>query len=451
MNEIMRGQVAASSGARLHAGRTFLAAAGLTLALTAGIAACGGGEPEAIGPQITRSMAGDTVVVRTESGSVWGIDGVLVPEVSIGQLEGDLEYLFGNIASLGVGPDGTIYVVDRQVPDLRAFSADGTFLHTLGRPGEGPGEINQPDGGLAVLSDGRVLVRDVGNARIQVYDPAGEPAGAWSIRGGFSTSSPLYKDRDDNVYTQILVDPRAEVKDWVVGLVRISPDGVVGDTLTPPKSGFENPAVEAHSMEDGKVTGTSRNGVPFAATTQTTFHPGGYWIQGVSTDYRFALKRPGSPVIIERVAERVPVTSAEKAEDEYRLTMNMRQTEPGWRWNGPPIPDVKPAFGSILAGRDGRIWVQVPQPGVEGDDPDYDPKDQRSTPNRWKEPLAFDVFEEDGTYLGRVHPPEGFQLYPTPVFDGEYVWAVVEDDLGVERVARYHLTVARADVDGGGS
>ncbi|HSG48886.1 MAG TPA: hypothetical protein VLA43_13790, partial [Longimicrobiales bacterium] len=297
-----------------------------------------------------------------------------------------------------------------------------------------------------ILSDGRILLRDPGNARIQVYAPSGDALETWSIRGGFNTSTPLYRDRDDNVYTQILVDPRAEVKDWVIGLVRIGPDGTPGDTLVPPESGFADPELEARFEEGGETKGVSRTGVPFAASTHTTFHPGGYYVQGVSDEYRFALKRPGDPLIVERVAPRVPVTSGEKSEDGFRVTKNMRRTQPNWRWNGPPIPDEKPAFHAISAGRDGRIWVRVPQPGAEGEDRNYDPKNPDATPDRWSEPVAFDVFEEDGTYLGGVSAPQGFSVNPDPVFDGERVWAVTRDELGVQRVVRYRVErVAPAD------
>lgn len=403
------------------------------------LAACSGGGSAPAGPQVTHSLRGDTAVVRTESGSVWGGEATLVPEMSIGELEGDLEYLFGRIVSLDVGPDGTVYVVDRQVPDVRAFSPEGRFLRTVGKPGEGPGEIKSPDGGLAVLSDGRILVRDPGNARIQVYAPSGEALATWSIRGGFNTSSPLFRDRDDNVYTQILVDPEADIRDWVIGLVRIGPDGVPGDTLVPPDAGFEAPELEARREVGENRFNVSRNSVPFSPSEEWTLHPDGYFIHGVGNAYSFTLLRPGSPLIIERAGEAAPVTHGEKAEEEARMTRNMRSTQPNWRWNGPPMPDRKPYFGDLHTGRDGRIWLEVPQPGVEGDDPDHDPADPNSVPDRWKEPVAFDVFEDDGTYLGRVTTPLSFSRYPTPRFDGDRVWAVTRDELGVQRVVRFRV------------
>lgn len=399
------------------------------------LVACGDGSPpERVGATVERDTIGDTVVVRTVSGSAWGEPARLVAEVAIGELDGPFEYLFGQPVSLGAGADGTIYVVDRQGPELRAYGPDGTYRATLAGAGEGPGELKGPDGGLAVLSDGRILVRDPGNARIQVFGPDGEPVETWPLRGGFSTGSPMLRDVRDNVYVHILVDPQADVRDWVIGRVRIGPDGVAGDTLVPPDVDYEAPALEAR--REGSV---SRTGVPFSPGEDVAMHPGGYFVHGVATEYAVTLHRPGAPLRIERTYEPIPVAAGERREEELRVTRNMRRNQEGWRWNGPAIPDHKPPFRDLYTGRDGRIWVHVSMPGVQRDDPDYDPTDPDAVPDEWTEPVAWDVFEEDGTYLGRVDAPEGFRTYPTPVFDGDLVWATAEDELGVIRVVRYRV------------
>jgi hypothetical protein len=48
---------------------------------------------------------GDTLVVRTLSGSIWRDTAELVPEVSIGMFDGPEEYIFGQIVSLAMGQD----------------------------------------------------------------------------------------------------------------------------------------------------------------------------------------------------------------------------------------------------------------------------------------------------------------------------------------------------------
>lgn len=412
--------------------------------LCAQITACGGDSGIDAPYEVVREMRGDTTVVRTVAGSVWGEEARLVPEVSIGELEGDLEYLFGQITSLAVAPDGTIYAVDRQVPELRAYSPDGVFKAIVGSPGEGPGEIKSPDGGLAVLSDGRVLVRDPGNARIQVYAATGEALDTWPIRGGFNTSSPFFQTSADEVHTLILLDPEADVADWQSGLVRIGPDGTPGDTLVPPDVGYEAPRLEARE-EDGENRSVSINSVPFSAGEEWAIHVDGYFVHGLSTEYRIDLLKPEAPVRIERVHKPVPVGPGEKAEEEASTTRNMRFTQPNWRWNGPPIPNEKPAYRGIYVGVDGRFWIRLYARGVEVEDPNYDAKDPDSIEDRWREPVRFDVFEADGTYLGPVSTEMGFSTSPTPVFGTEHVWATTRDELGVQRVVRFRISLPGSD------
>jgi hypothetical protein len=399
---------------------------------------CGGEGPTTSSRlQVVHDTVGDTVVVRTVSGSVWGAPASLVPEVSIGKAEGeDPHYLFGRVAGLAVGPNGVIYVVDQQADQVEAYSSDGSWLRTLGERGAGPGELNGPDGGIAILSDGRVLVRDPGNARIQVFGPDGGADAEWPVvRGRQYTSRPLWLDRQDNVYTEFALNPTDPVGEWRWALLRVGPDGRVRDTLVVPHSGYAPPELQARSDH-----GSSSGPVPFEATEVWALHPNGYFIHAVSTDYRIDLLRKGAPVLrIERAYEPVVVQRAEKDAKKEQITQSMSMTQPGWRWNGPPIPDHKPPFTRIFAGRNGRIWVQVSQQGVLKPNPSYDPTRPGSQRAWWTEPVAFDVFDADGSYLGRVNPPTDFTAFVTPVFRSDTVWAVTTDSLGVQRVVRYHV------------
>lgn len=408
----------------------------ILLAACAAIA-CGGDGSDDTGPvlEATREMDGDTLVVRTVAGSVWGGTARLVPEVTVGVLDGAPEEMFGNVNAVATDPEGRIYVMDRQVPTVRVFDADGTYLRSLGRDGNGPGELAQPDGGLTILSDGRIAVRDPGNARMQLFGTDGSEAGSWPvIRGGFSTGSPTWRIAGDTLLTPVLMEAEADVTEWSMGLQLIAPDGTVVDTLPVPVVDWETPTVEARTENS-----VSMNTVPFAPDDHWSFHPDGYFVHGISDGYSLTLLRETDPLRIERVVEAVPVTAGEKEEREARIAANFRNMVPGWRWDGPAIPDVKPAYRRIYTGAQGRIWVMVHVPGVESDDPDYDPTDPDDVENRWSEPVAFDVFEDDGTYLGRVDAPQGFSPWPTPVFDGDRVVAVVRDEFEVPRVIRFRV------------
>lgn len=117
----------------------------------------------------------------------------------------------------------------------------------------------------------------------------------------------------------------------------------------------------------------------------------------------------------------------------------MRRFDADWRWDGPGIPDHKPPFRGLRAGTDGRIWVQLWTEGRQVPNEEHDPSDPESAPYTWVQPVRYDVFEPDGTYLGPVDMPEGFSHSAPPVFGRSFVWAVERGDLGVERVRRYRL------------
>ena len=106
----------------------------LSVVTTALFAACGtdAGSSDATLDTVVETI-GDTTVVRTLSGSVWGAEATLVPEVSIGELDGPEEYLFGRIWSIAVNDDGTVYVLDQQLQHVRVFDSLGVYLETLGR------------------------------------------------------------------------------------------------------------------------------------------------------------------------------------------------------------------------------------------------------------------------------------------------------------------------------
>lgn len=403
---------------------------------TAAFMACADRDPRVASEwRAVYDTVGDTAIVRTVGGSVWGDTAQLVADLTIGQFEGPDEYMFGQIQSLAVAPDGSIYLFDSHVPALRKYAPDGSYLTTFGRAGGGPGEYRMPDAGLAVLPDGRVLLRDPGNTRISVYSPDGEYLDGWRIRGN-GTSRPLYKDSLANVYQLIVLDPLDEVTKWRFGLVRYGPDGVPNDTLPFPRWNYETPGVVARSEDRG----TTHKYLPFAPRIWYTYSPSAYIVAGLPTHYSFDLfLSPGRVLRIERSNWRpVPVAPAERSEQERIVIATMRRTDPTWRWTGPGIPETKPPYTGLFAGETGRIWVLLHQEArkVELEARRDDAPDAIPQPT-WVEPVAFDVFEPDGRYLGTVRAPQGFATRPTPVFRHDTAWAVVHSTLDVPLVRRY--------------
>ncbi|HEX5581048.1 MAG TPA: 6-bladed beta-propeller [Gemmatimonadaceae bacterium] len=403
----------------------------LALVALAALAACSTAERDASSLTIERDTIGDTVVVRTVAGSVWGDSVRLVEELRIGDADAGDEYGFGQVADLAVGADGTIYVHDFAMKSIRAYDAQGRFLRAIGAQGAGPGEYEEVIG-LAVLPDGRLLLRDAGLGRINVYSADGEPLGAWPFSAGLYASDMVRTDTAGRVYLKILTDDLRNVAQgdpWPMGYVRLDATGAVIDTIPMPRW-----------MEE------VRNGAVYDPVGHWTWHPHGYMVAAFGARYGVELRRPGEPVLrIERAGQpTLPVPPGERSELDARFAEMRRQGRFGR--NAPPlrpVPAVKPAIRALATGADGRIWVRPSMPSVESTEPVDTTLSIADRPRRWKERTAWDVFEPDGTFLGRITLPERAVIH---AMRGDTLWGTVRDEDDVPSVVRWRIE--RGDASG---
>jgi hypothetical protein len=82
---------------------------------------------------------------------------------------------------------------------------------------------------------------------------------------------------------------------------------------------------------------------------------------------------------------------------------------------------------------------------IESEEEGEELRPGEAPPQTWWEPVAFDVFEPDGQYLGMVRAPEGFSRSPRPFMRGDTVWAVVRGELEVPYVVRSHVQRPREE------
>lgn len=393
----------------------------VSVALTLALAACGESEPSPGGVEASRTTLGDTTIVRTVSGSVWGDSVQLVEEMAFGVLEGDEEYLFGQILDLAVDAEGGIYLFDGQVPALRYYDADGTYVRTLGGEGEGPGEYRDASLGLAVRrSDGRVVMRDPRNMRLNVYNPDGSPSESWRVESGLFTSQATALDRSDHMYLKILTGRPEPNQPWPIAILHMDDQGEIVDTIVPPTLPNE--------PDDGS---------PYSKVW--TVGPSGGLVAGVNDRYVIDHYRPDGTVLrMEREIDPVPYLPDEKAEREARNAWMMRTQGQFMTSEIPPVPDTKPFFRSFMVGEEGRIWVQRRSLAEEGEEIQLQgrPGEEPPPPTRWREPVVFDVFADDGLFLGSVRLPSGVNIW---VIRGDTVWGTRRGEFDETYVVRLHL------------
>ena len=108
---------------------------------------------------------------------------------------------FNRPTNLAVAPDGDLYVTDGYGNcKVHRFRPDGTLVGSWGEPGTGPGQFYLPHG-LHVAADGRVLVADRENDRIQVFSPDGQFLEQWT---DVQRPTNIAMDPEGNVYVSEL-------------------------------------------------------------------------------------------------------------------------------------------------------------------------------------------------------------------------------------------------------
>jgi DNA-binding beta-propeller fold protein YncE len=136
-------------------------------------------------------------------------------------------------------PDnGNVYVAESHtdvsdphlVGRISVFDKDGKFLRTIGRTGTGPGEFRTPHA-LRWDSQGRLIVADRHNHRIQILTKAGAYIGGYRE---FSRVSGITIDADDTIYAADSESSPRTHPGWLKG-IRIGSlkDGKV-TTFVPP-------------------------------------------------------------------------------------------------------------------------------------------------------------------------------------------------------------------------
>ncbi|MHB8991512.1 MAG: peptidyl-alpha-hydroxyglycine alpha-amidating lyase family protein [Chloroflexota bacterium] len=108
---------------------------------------------------------------------------------------------FNRPTNVAVAPNGELYVSDGYAnARVHRFTADGRLIQSWGEPGTGPGQFHLVHD-VWVTPDGRVLVADRENDRIQIFDLEGGYLGQWTH---LQRPTGIYQDRDGLIYVSEL-------------------------------------------------------------------------------------------------------------------------------------------------------------------------------------------------------------------------------------------------------
>ncbi len=101
--------------------------------------------------------------------------------------DNDQDVLLGVITRVLVDQANNIYLLDQQLSEVQVFSPAGEHLKTLGRQGDGPGEVNAP-GDVVFMPDGTLGLVQIFPGKIVKLTMDGDPAGEFNPDTGGATA-----------------------------------------------------------------------------------------------------------------------------------------------------------------------------------------------------------------------------------------------------------------------
>jgi len=317
----------------------------------------------------------------------------ITEDLRIGTVKGSDEYMFGVIREIAVDDDGQIFVLDTKKTLINIYNRNGLYKKTIGRHGQGPGELQAPQRMSKTWQD-EIFVEDHG-ARSFVY---------YTLDGHYSRRVTF-----------------ASVFIFTTGVDSLG--NIVGIVQTPGKNGNKQvinrygPKLNYLHTLGYPIEGNRREYNYFKPWLSWAAFKGDHIIFAYSTNYElYIYNAQGTLVqIIEKKYKPVKISEEELAHmrSVVRLPSNIKHI----------VPKHHDAFQRISVDEKDRIFVQTWEKTKDG------------------EGFIYDVFGPDGICFARVPLRFSFGRFPlhiSPiVWKNGKVYAIEEDEDGYQFVVRY--------------
>lgn len=354
-----------------------------------------------------------TVLVSHDDVSAAPAD-TLTFDLVIGRAEGEEWEMFGRIADVAVGGDGAVYVLDSQAPAVRIYDRQGTYRASIGRRGDGPGELGRPNG-ILVSPQGTLWIRDLGTRRLTHLTEGGRELATYPLPTGGSTDWDAVIDDEGRMWqslSETVDDDRGGSEP-----VLLEWDMHHYVSAFDPRSGSADSLMIGESKE--RVLYVPGPGGSFGLGS-VEFDPEllvaidretSVWTAS-SGEYRVT-RRGGAatPDLIIRLA-----TEGPPLDDEQRAAWRARLDRAGIALES---PERQPPLVRLLTDDRARLWVQRAVAAGEA--------------------AQFDAFTRDGRFLGSIRVIGKLAESPAPVIRNGQFYAVVLGELDVPQVVRAPL------------
>jgi DNA-binding beta-propeller fold protein YncE len=321
----------------------------------------------------------------------------VVQDLTIGQQSDKPEYMFAQIRDIEVDAQGNIYAVESKEKNVRVFDRKGAYLRSIGGPGQGPGEFNEP-ADVHVNSAGEVIVTDGASRSVKFFSSDGTYLRQYLLK----TSYPILIDHGAQDVFYIMdfsmqppgfklsrLDIRAGESSPLASWAMPMPD--------PKRASIFDPIMSFAVMPDDRLL----YGCPTEGYEIRVFSPNGRLERRILKDW-----------------DRRPIT----AEEKEALINEVKKRAP----SGPvhlEFPEYHPPYRVVRSDDSGRIIVHAYSKFAA------DPSQKTES--------RFDIFDREGRYLARFGYPFKTLIEKPMVWRAGKFYTVEQDEEGYLYIARY--------------
>jgi hypothetical protein len=306
----------------------------------------------------------------------------LEEELSIGEAEGKEEYMFSELRQIEVDEDDRIYILDQEEEHINVFDKEGKYLRTIGRKGQGPGELTSAS--LISVYQNELMVTEQGLTFFSLDGKFLRHILSKEIR----SMRARFGSKDHIISEELFFDP-------------------------------ENPRyqLKIFDLDMNLISEIANSPGPDLRKPYNPFMPYTYWlidkdeniVYGFQAEYELNVYNQEGKLLKKIIKDYDPVEiTDEEKEERVKGLPSMRQLD---------IPKYHYAFYRFFLDDGGRIFVQTFE--KVGDEEIY----------------YHDVYGPEGKYIAKIP----LRMRPF-VCKKNRLYSIEEDEEGFQVVKRYKIT-----------
>lgn len=285
-----------------------------------------------------------------------------------------------------------IYALDFKASNIKVFDDNGTYVRTIGKQGQGPGEINFPSG-ILITSAKELLIEDAGNRRLSYFSLEGEFLRHVSLGDKTSLTNLVMDTKGNFLGRQFILEEKEysfEIRKFDKDLKRLFTIERIPFNFRDPQKDKMNPfdfiQIYLFDSEDNIYYGNPKE------YEVQVFSPDGTLIKKITKKHN---PEHITEEDIEKILDRIP--------DMGFNVKNMME-----------FPKQFPAYESFSMDEKGRLFVRSYNKG------------------RGEDEIFLDIFDREGKYIAKI---------PTKVspriWKNDKMYAIEETEEGFQVIKRY--------------